>query len=91
MSKQHIELPLVKYELPSKMLLHCLTHLVTHTNWDDQCSCDIIRGRVGIERGEINYIYMYMCTWTLESQENRIDQIMGIFWLECAYNSKHGP
>ena len=60
MSKQHIELPLVKYELPSKMLLHCVTHLVTHTNWDDQCSCDIISGSVGIERGEINYTYMHM-------------------------------
>jgi hypothetical protein len=73
MSEQHIELSLIKYELPSKMLLHCVTHLAAHTNWDDKCSCGIIDGGVGIERGEMNSLSIYICTWALESQENQID------------------
>jgi hypothetical protein len=70
MSEQHIELSLIKYELPSKMLLHCVTHLAAHTNWDDKCSCGIIDGDVGIERGEMNSLSIYMHMGIRESRES---------------------
>ena len=38
MSKQRIELSLVRIELPSKTLLHCTTSKSNNTNWDKQCS-----------------------------------------------------
>ena len=38
MSEQLIELSLVEIELMSKTLLHCMTPIITHTNWDNQCN-----------------------------------------------------
>ena len=61
MSEQTIELSLVKFELIRKTLLHCV-------NWDDQCSCGIIGGGVGIERGEIKYSYIYIYTVTPKTE-----------------------
>ena len=39
-SKQPIELSLVEFEVLNKTLLHFITLIITHTNFDNQCSLE---------------------------------------------------
>lgn len=57
MSKQLIKTSLVKLKLLNKPLLHYITHINTHTNWDNQC---IIRRQLW---GNILWCWFWMGCW----------------------------